>query len=828
MPHTKDNFESLLLANLSDGLLAFDRESRYIHWNPAMEKISGVKSDAILGKIAFEVFPFLREKGYAEYHRRVLAGETFKTNRESYNIPETGKMGIFEAHYSPLREISGEIVGGTCTIRNVTDTMEDEIKRGEQRFHELVDIVPNIIWASDAGGINKFVNRYGIEYTGLEAGKTNFEHWIKVLHPDEITRITDSWVAAFQATRAFEIQHRLKRASDGAYRWVLCRGFPVLDEAGRAKEWIGTITDIHEQVLASMRMTQLQSVTAALSSAVTLDQVADTVITDGLTALGAQGGVITMLSDDGESMSILLSRGHPIEMMKGFTTYSMNKPIPMTDVARTRKPVHVASVEEARARYPVIADAMASWGAHSVSALPLIVKDRVIGAFSISFADPCVIDEEQERFMLTLAGLCSQALDRGRIYEAERIARSQAETANSAKSNFLANVSHEIRTPLCSIIGYAELLTKPSLVPGKRDSFIDGINRNGKALVRLVDDILDLSKIEAGHVALDRIEFPLGSFLGEIVDLLRQEADRKGVALEFAQSLRMPAKIVSDPFRLRQILLNIAGNAIKFTEKGRVSMSVSRSPANDVYPDFLCFRIEDTGIGMKHEALERLFRPFSQGHGALAHKYGGTGLGLVISRNLARMLGGDVELVCSSPGRGSTFDVRIPTTMAPLENRLIVDGEADRDRAMERTPLPAALAGLRILLAEDSPDVQQIISNVLTDQGAAVDVVADGEQAVEKAMKRDYSLILMDLQMPKLDGSSATSALRARGLKKPIVAITANALVDKIQLFEDGFDAYVIKPIENRSFIQKIRQLARNRFNASSSAARSPYDTASP
>jgi PAS domain S-box-containing protein len=778
-----------------------------------MERISGVKAEFVLGKKATDPVPVPRNVSVAEFHRRALSGETFKTERVSVQFPHMSAPRYYEGHYSPIRNASGAIIGAVNAVRDITDTVLKDLrqaeswaeKRGEIRFRELLDSVPTIIWAGDVGGHNKFTNRFGLEFIGLDKDDADIAKWLERMHPDDVKSVTDAWVKNTQLPQPYEVQYRFKRASDGAYRWVLAKTFPILDQDGSVIEWMGTITDIHNQVLTSQRIENLQAITASLSSALTPSQVADIVLKEGVCALGADGGWVALLSADGKSVVTLSTLGYEDSSIAAWRNLPIELRLPLTDCVREKKPINVPSLEACIETYPLMAPAMASSETRSITIQPLMVENKVIGALGVSYKGPHNFDREGETFFQTLAGVCSHALDRSRIYDAERIARASAESANAAKSHFLANVSHEIRTPLCSIIGYADLLTKPTLTQEKRDWFVNGINRNGKALVRLVDDILDLSKIEAGHVSLDLVDVPLGSFLGEVVDLLRQEADRKGLSLEFTQSRRMPSRIHTDPFRLRQILLNIAGNAIKFTEEGSVSIDVSYFPRSASTPEQLRFRIEDTGIGMGKEALERLFRPFSQGHGALAHKYGGTGLGLVISRNLARKLGGEVDLVKSTSGKGSIFEIMVPVAMESTD--ALSSEVAPSEPSAERTASSASLAGRRILLAEDSVDVQQIIASLLIDLGAKVDPVNDGEQAIARALNNEYDLILMDLHMPNVDGYQAAAMLRARGYSRPILAITANALVDPQKLIDNGFNAYLIKPIEKQQFVQTITQL---------------------
>jgi PAS domain S-box-containing protein len=788
-----------IIANLSDGLLAFDRDCRYIEWNPAMERISGMKAADCIGRNAFEVFPFLKEIGEDKYFDAALSGQSVLTEKRSFHVPESGRSGYFEAHYSPMFDARGEVIGGTAVVRDITDRTLMEQRRaeaiaeekGEERFRALVDLLPHIIWTADSQGRNQFTNRYSLDFLGLKEGTTEMDEWLHRIHPDDRELVDGTWRRGFEKQESFESQHRLKRASDGAYRWFLSRGFPVKNKQGEVIQWIGAATDIHEYAVASRRSMQLQWITAALSSAITPEQVADIVLSQGLAALGAKNGVVTVLSEDRGNLEIIAHKGYGADVTGQWRQIPMSAAIPLTESIRCRRLEYVGSLDDANRRYPLMAGPMKASGESAFAALPLIIANNAIGALGISFAEPKAIDEENERFMQTLAGLCSHAFARSRIYASERAARASAESANAAKNHFLATVSHELRTPLSSIVGYADLLANPQLPEEKRASFVDKISRNGKILTRLINDILDLSKIEAGHLTMELTEVNLGPFLHELVEHLKAEAESKGIVFKFTQKPDAPANVVSDPLRLRQILFNVCSNAIKFTDSGSVSLTLEGGAAGE-----LVFRVEDTGAGIKPGAHDLLFRPFSQGHSNMTRKLAGTGLGLVIARQLARLLGGDVTLIASAPGRGSIFEIRIIPSRQP----------PPRNGRQHESPAPGrnCLAGLKILIVDDAWDVQTILSSLLESQGAKAEIAANGEDAVSRAPRADFDVVIMDIEMPLMDGYAAAARLRQSGFTKPMIAITANALADPRSSIQSGFNAHMVKPIDNRKLLETI------------------------
>ena len=372
-----------------------------------------------------------------------------------------------------------------------------------------------------------------------------------------------------------------------------------------------------------------------------------------------------------------------------------------------------------------------------------------------------------------------------------------AEAATRAKSEFLANMSHEIRTPMAAILGFADLLCGPELTREQHDEHVEIIRRNGGHLLSILNDILDLSKIEAGQMLVERVPSDPGAILAGVASLLRVRASVKELNLELVYEGTVPERIQTDPTRFRQIVMNLVGNAIKFTEKGGVTLRVSMLDPESDAPR-LRVAIEDTGIGIPAEKRNQLFRAFAQSDATTTRRFGGTGLGLAISKQLARLLGGDVD-VESTEGKGSTFTVTIPT--GSLEDVRRVTGAVETVAAQPSADAPKARISARILLAEDGHDNQRLVTLILTRAGADVVTADNGQIALDQVERseaegRPFDLILMDMQMPVMDGHEATRQLRARGWTGPIVALTAHAMAgDKEHCFRDGCNSYETKPV---------------------------------
>jgi two-component system, sensor histidine kinase and response regulator len=400
-----------------------------------------------------------------------------------------------------------------------------------------------------------------------------------------------------------------------------------------------------------------------------------------------------------------------------------------------------------------------------------------------------------------------------------------AETATRAKSEFLANMSHEIRTPMAAILGFADLLCGPDLTREQHDEHVEIIRRNGGHLLSILNDILDLSKIEAGQMLVERVPADPSAILAGVASLLRVRAIAKGLTLELAYEGTVPERIRTDPTRFRQIVMNLVGNAIKFTEEGGVTLRVSTLDAESNEPR-LRVAIEDTGIGIPAEKRHKLFRAFAQADATTTRKFGGTGLGLAISKQLARLLGGDVD-VENSDRRGSTFTVTIPT--GSLEGVRRVTGAVETVAAPAPMPTARTRIAARILLAEDGRDNQRLVTLILTRAGAEVVTAENGQIALDLAEHsmaegRPFDLILMDMQMPVMDGHEATRQLRARGWKGPIVALTAHAMAgDKEHCFRDGCNSYETKPVRGERLIATCATLL-----APSIAARPPVPNETP
>ncbi len=409
-------------------------------------------------------------------------------------------------------------------------------------------------------------------------------------------------------------------------------------------------------------------------------------------------------------------------------------------------------------------------------------------------------------------GTATDIHDQKLVQEELLRAKEAADAASKAKSRFLANMSHEIRTPLGAILGFAELLINPNLNISEQSDFISTIRRNGEQLSKIIDEILDLSKVEAGKIDIENTDIQVAELLNDVNSSLTLAAKDKGLELIFTNEGEIPTTIRTDRTRFRQILINVVGNAIKFSPNGKIEVVTSFLP-NEAESLF-CLTVKDSGPGLTAEQIDGLFQPFTQADTSTTRKYGGTGLGLALSKRLAIALGGDVVVKESEPSSGCIFKITIksgPLDHVTYTNFLMLDSVAVEPPKSSNENL--TLQGIKVLLVEDSHDNQMLVSRFLNKAGAEVELANNGLEGVRKALLGNHDVVLMDIQMPELDGYGATTQLRESGFLKPIIALTAHAMVsERRRCLNAGFNDHLTKPVNRLALIERIHNFSAEGF----------------
>lgn len=386
----------------------------------------------------------------------------------------------------------------------------------------------------------------------------------------------------------------------------------------------------------------------------------------------------------------------------------------------------------------------------------------------------------------------------------------EANSASRSKTDFLANISHEIRTPMTSILGYVDLLkSKPNHTKEELNSFLQVIDKNASHLLSLIDEILDVSKIEAGKIDIKKEAVDLPKLLNEVYSLINVKAREKNIYLEFKNIGQIPKLIHTDPKRIKQILFNIVGNAIKFTkDNGKVELLVSYDPS---LRDNLCFRIKDNGMGIPKTKINKIFKPFEQSDTSTSRNFGGTGLGLALSRGIARKLGGNIVIEQSEVGQGTTFKVTLTANIVGEYSLLDNFSTNISQDSIDSSDQPnKQLSGKRILVVDDAFENARLFKIFLTKAGAETDVATSGQEALKLSQESTYDIVLLDLQMPGLDGFQVLKELRRLEYNKPVLALTAHAMDEEKQKTQKaGFDGHITKPVKYEELVEHVRTAQR-------------------
>jgi signal transduction histidine kinase/ActR/RegA family two-component response regulator len=554
------------------------------------------------------------------------------------------------------------------------------------------------------------------------------------------------------------------RGPDGAVTGILAHG-----------------VDISERKRAMDRLSRLHSVAASLSEALTTADVARVAVEQGVAALGASAGSLSLLSEDGTELVMAGSVGYPAEIMAPWRRFSIDAPIPLSDAVRTSEAIYMESPEERVRQYPALANVRANEETRSSACIPLIVGGKAVGVLGLSFNEAGVFAAEDRAFIVSLARQCAQALERARLFDAEQRARAEAERASGAKDEFLAVLSHELRTPLTPVLLTVSLLeTHPGLPDDVRED-IAVIRRNVELESRLISDLLDLTRVARGKLELDLQDVDLHLLVRSAIDICQREASARLVV-----DLKASRHTVrGDSTRLQQIFWNLINNAQKFTSAdGAIIVRSLDVPG----ADRIRVEVVDTGVGIHAAVLPKLFNAFEQGDVRAARQQAGLGLGLAISKKLTDAHGGTVVATSEGRGRGATFTVELPVvaTFAPAP-------------PPSRGPSPTSGQSVRpldVLLVEDHEPTLQATVKLLKHLGHRVTGVSTVASATAAVRQDGFDLIISDLGLPDGSGLDVMRQVRDRYAGRAIALTGYGMDADVIASRDAGFAEHLTKPVD--------------------------------
>ena len=711
--------------------------------------------------------------------------EAFLTRvRELYANPTASDHCEFELkdgrtleRYSAcLRGEKAERGGRVWFFRDITERKRSEhaLIESEHRFRVMADSCPIGIWVTDAEGRERFINKTYRRFCGIASEQVEPGAWISLVHPDDVPEFFAAFNHALKEHTSLKAEHRSRRA-DGEWRWVETDATPRFSPQGEFRGLVGTSKDVTERKLAEARLQEAHDQSAMLQETVLRLELEKTNDMHRL-ILSAAGEGIYGLNPDG-----LTTFANPAaSAMLGYAAEELIGK-PQHDVIHHSYPDGSVYPREACLIYKALHDGHVHYCDNEV----FWKKDGT--SFPVAYTStPILRDGKPDGAVVVFQEI------------SERKRRERADAANQAKSRFLANMSHEIRTPMNGVIGMNQLLLETDLTAEQR-RYVEVAQNSGRILLALIDDILDLSKIEAGKVVLTNLSFNLKHTVEEVVQLLLVQATAKGLRMDTRISSGVPSYLRGDAHRLRQVLTNLVANAIKFTDSGGVTLDAEVESRTERTVT-VRFTIVDTGIGMRPDQLPALFSPFVQADSSTTRKYGGTGLGLAICKQLVEMMGGSIG-VNSREGQGSTF-----WFTAAFEQGVLDEHECAPQSATTRRPesagAPSGLGhsghGEKILVAEDNFTNREVILAQLKKLGYNGEAVINGAEAVEALRRGDYSLLLMDCAMPLMDGYEATRRIRqSMQMHIPIIALTASAMPpDRERCLSEGMDDYLAKPVE--------------------------------
>ena len=731
------------------GLMILDCQLRYVYVNQALAEINGLDVADHLGKLVFDVIPQLAslEPLFKDILDTAQPVYDYEISGETPQKP--GILGYWSVSYYPL-VANGTVLGIGGIIIDISERKRIELalKQSEERYLSLITATSQVIWTADArGNVLDDLSLVSKDYLETPNVQNKETGWLTGVHPHDREQAVQTWMEAVKTKSLYETEFRIK-AKDNNYRYFLSRAVPILNEDGSVREWIGTCTDIHDPKQAEDALRENNLLLRSI--------------------LENTPGLMVVKDHKGRHIAVNLNMANffnkPIENIIGKDDSELLPPeVASLMMAKDRQIMRTGIAETYEeevtngANNGIFLTTKAPWRDADGNVLGVIAVTRDI--------------TERKQFEVALAK-----------------AKEAAEAASYAKSEFLANMSHELRTPLNGILGYAQILQRSKNLHEDERSKIDVIYQCGSHLLTLINDILDLSKIEAQKVVITPTDFHFPAFLQGVAEMCRIRAELKGIQFQYQIASELPIGVKSDEKRLRQVLVNLLSNAIKFTDVGSVTFTVSYASKEKIR-----FEVRDTGIGIAQENLQIVFQPFEQAS-ERRRQTEGTGLGLAISQKIIELMGSTIQ-VQSELGVGSIFwfDVNLPEALEWVKTSQIDDN--------------GQIVGIKdyqpkLLIVDDKWENRSVIANLLSPIGFEMIEATNGEEGLHKVLESQPDIIITDLLMPKLDGYGLIKQLREsekfNNVKNiPIIVSSASVFeADRHRSLEVGGNDFLPKPIQ--------------------------------